>query len=611
MRRETVAAARHTPKAAHRGIAGWRYSKAVSVRSPSEQQTERGHDQTSALQANPPATAPSGAAQVLALQRTVGNRAVANMLSRDETTTTPESAFEGAVRASDWDVAARALSAIESAERQRRIGALATEPLLRIWQASERLLLEELTTMLAVELRTSAHAAGAAAIQREDDYAAAMRDHDWPHVARALGAFDDAGVLAKLATLDLDGLNELSAAARAGGAPMQRVFEMVEPKRITKLGDEWGAAVRSGNWERAVVLVQAYSDGDLAAKLTALNLDQISAITRKAQTMTSYQRVYRAAEPIRIATLEREYNTAVGAADWPRVATLANGYTDGDLRTKLTAIQTAGNLAALDTAAVAEIPRIGDRVHRFITFMQNGPAAAGNTSEYTVTTPGTEVHHATGVGGGDVRARTDTSFQVGGAGPTRTGGYELEYSGPDAAKTHWLQFISRSIKSEKTGAPDTYLSATVNSSGTRGGGGYPLTTDPSKPSWNTDAATAASPFYDAGGIDIRDPTHETMLDAPSSAAGFAAVAFRAGADKVVSEANFAAYLVRDMEVLYRVNVRVRWVFERAIHWNDTTKTIVSDPPRNNAVTATARVTALASDHRARLASDFPRFDYFP
>lgn len=540
----------------------------------------------------------------------MGNRAVANMLSRDETTTTPESAFTAALGASDWDVAARALNAIESGERQRRISSLATEPMLRLWQASERLLLEELTTLLAVELRTSAHASAAAAIQREDEYAAAMRDHDWPRVARALGAFDDAGVLAKLAPLDLDGLNELSAAARAGGGPTQRVFEMVEPRRIIKLGDEWGAAVRGGVWERAVVLVQAYNDTDLPIKLGTLSLDQISALTRKAQTMTSYQRVYRAAEPIRIATLEREYNTAVGAADWPRVATLANGYTDGDLRTKLAAIQTAGNLAALDTAAVAEIPRIGDRVHRFILFLQNAPAAAGATAEYTVTTAGTEAHHATGVGGGDVRARTDTAFQVGGAGPTRTGGYELEYSGPDAAKTHWLQFISRSIKSEVTGSPDTYLSGMVTSTGSRGSG-YALSTDPARRSWNTDSASASQPFYHAGGVDIRDPTHETMLDAPASRTDFVTTAFAAGAEKVISEANFAAYLVRDMEVLYRVDVCVRWVFERATHWNTTTNRVTSEPTRTNTVTSTARVSALAAAHKARLGVDFPNFNYFP
>ena len=130
-----------------------------------------------------------------------------------------------------------------------------------------------------------------------------------------------------------------------------------------------------------------------------------------------------------------------------------------------------------------------------------------------------------------------------------------------------LQFIHRIIKSEKAGPPatTTYLDAAVTSTAA---GGYRLTTDPTKPFYNTDSAKTTNPFYYAGGVSLRDPTKGTMLDAPAPRTDFVATAFRGGADKVVSYARFNTYLVRDMDVLYRIDITQRWEFDKATHWDD-------------------------------------------
>ncbi len=142
-------------------------------------------------------------------------------------------------------------------------------------------------------------------------------------------------------------------------------------------------------------------------------------------------------------------------------------------------------------------------------------------------------------------------------------------------------------------------------------GGYRLTTDPAKPFYNTDSAKTDNPFYYAGGASLRDPTKDTMLDAPSPRTDFVTTAFRGGADKVTSYANFNTYLVRDMDVLYRIDVSQRWEFDKATHWDDATKTVTSTPGVKTDVTGGTAVTALDKGHRDRLIAQYPNFDYLP
>jgi hypothetical protein len=573
----------------------------------------------------PPGPAPprqqevAGPADILALQRGYGNRAVASaLLARQPVppaagVDTPETSYDNAVTQADWDQAARAFQVMNPDPKKARLESASTQTLLRVSQAAERLGIEDVRNEFAAKLKEPKHATAAANILRDDEFYAARGPRDWPRMVRALAAFDDAGMKKRLEFLTLeDELFPLSAAARLQLPAMDKVFAAIETVRVRKLGEAYADAWQHDDYARAVRLVEAYNDLDIGGKLEEIDtLERLSAVTAQAKAMAAHQRVFKFAEPIRIKRLIKEYDAAVAGSDWSTAAILLNAFNDIDLDARIKAIKAAGKIADLDAAAVAQTPKIGTRVHRHISFLLHAPAAlTGNRSDYTVTTAGTDKHTKIGVGGGEVHARTGVGFKVGGVGPEETGGYELEYKGADAQKTHWLQFIHRIIKSDKAGPPatTTYLDAEVASSAA---GSYRLTTDPARPFYNTDSAVADSPFYHAGGVSLRDPTKDTMLDAPSAAEDFVATAFRAGADKVTSYANFNTYLVRDMDVLYRVDISQRWEFDKATHWDDATKTVTSIPGVKSEVTGGTAVSALAKGHRDRLLVQYPNFDYLP
>jgi hypothetical protein len=569
--------------------------------------------------AAPPQPAAAGRADILALQRGYGNAAVAGaLLARQPIppaagVDTPETSYDNAVTQTDWDQAARAFQVMNPDPRKERLERASTATLLRVSQAAERLGIEDVRNAFAAKLQEPKHATAAASILRDDEFYAARGPRDWPRLVRALAAYDDAGMKRMLEFLTLeDELFPLSGAARLQLPAMEKVFAAIETVRVRKLGEAYADAWQHDDYPRAVRLVEAYNDADIGKKLEEIDtLERLGAVTAQAKAMPAHQRVFRFAEPLRVKRLIKEYDAAVAGGDWHRAAILLNAFNDPDLDTRVKAVKAAGKLADLDAAAVAETPRIGNRVHRHISFLLHAPAAlAGNRADYTVPTAGTDKHTKTGVGGGEVHARTGVGFKVGGVGAERSGGYELEYKGADAQKTHWLQFIHRIIKSEKAGPPatTTYLDAAVSSTAA---GGYRLTTDPAKPYYNTDSAKPDNPFYYAGGVSLRDPTKDTMLDAPSPRDDFVATAFRGGADKVTSYANFNTYLVRDMDVLYRVDVSQRWEFSKATHWNDRTKTVTGIPAVISQITGGAAVTTLAKGHRDRLVTQYPNFDYLP
>jgi hypothetical protein len=565
----------------------------------------------------PPQQAVAGRADILALQRGYGNRAVAGALVARQPVPapagvdTPETSYDNAVTQADWDQAARAFQVMNPDPKKARLDSASTQTLLRVSQAAERLGIEEVRNDFAAKLKEPKHATAAANILRDDEFYAARGPRDWPKMVRALAAYDDAGMKKMLEFLTLeDELFPLSAAAKLQLPAMEKVFAAIETVRVRKLGEAYADAWQHDEYARAVRLVEAYNDLDIGKKLEEIDtLERLSAVTAQAKAMADHQRVFKFAEPIRVKRLIKDYEAAVAGSDWNRAAILLNAFNDIDLDARIKTVQAAGKIVDLDAAAVAQTPKIGTRVHRHISFLLHAPAPlTGNRSDYTVTTAGTDKHTKTGVGGGEVHARTGVDYTVAGGGPNRSGGYELEYKGADAQKTHWLQFIHRIIKSDKAGPPatTTYLDAAVSSSAV---GAYRLTTDPSKPFYNTDSADANNPFYHARGVSQRDPTKDTMADAPAPREDFVTTAFRAGADKVTSYAKFNTYLVRDMDILYRVDVSQRWEFDKATHWDDASKTVTGIPGVKSEVTGGTAVAALEKGHRDRLVTQYPNFDY--
>jgi hypothetical protein len=101
-----------------------------------------------------------------------------------------------------------------------------------------------------------------------------------------------------------------------------------------------------------------------------------------------------------------------------------------------------------------------------------------------------------------------------------------------------------------------------------------------------------------------------MFDRPGAMDNLVRREFRNGADKVTSRAHFATYLVRGMQVLYRVDLTVEWVFERDSHYNEGTNTLTS-PSRTQTVDAARPVSALDGRMRQRLVTQYPNFNYLP
>ena len=175
--------------------------------------------------------------------------------------------------------------------------------------------------------------------------------------------------------------------------------------------------------------------------------------------------------------------------------------------------------------------------------------------------------------------------------------FTMGYEGPESGQTRWLQFISREVEVEDP----IKGNFRVNEPVTTTGGTYNLTTDPSKPSYNTDSNKTTSPFYEAGFTQNRTSDSTTILDLPSPLKSVVDRQFDGGATKVTSRAHFTSYLVRDMDVLYKVELDVEWEF----------KAKGVEPPRKQGVKNAGEAKAIDPEQRKRLIEQYPTFDYLP
>jgi hypothetical protein len=105
---------------------------------------------------------------------------------------------------------------------------------------------------------------------------------------------------------------------------------------------------------------------------------------------------------------------------------------------------------------------------------------------------------------------------------------------------HLIQFIYR----ELIGADGKPIAGTVTTTG----GTYDLTTDPSKPNWNTDSSAKPNPYYDAGFVHRKDDDGLTTFDEPAIAPG----------PGQTRRATFKAYAVCDGKVVREIT----WVREQ-------------------------------------------------
>ena len=285
---------------------------------------------------------------------------------------------------------------------------------------------------------------------------------------------------------------------------------------------------------------------------------------------------------VKVSDFRAEFTKAAKAGDWNKAA-MASFVIDDDKLRKLLGKLSDAELGLLETEAqtlAAVLPGLGDRIHRHVSFQRHAPAKAQKQKDATVPDEGT-LEHEEKVDGGKVKVHTDAEFKLS-DGTIYSEAFSLSYKGKQASSTRWLQFIWREIEVDDPTKGTFRLDEPVSTTG----GSYRLTTDPAKPSYNTDTASTTDPFYDAGAVNNRTSEATTIFDQPAPARAKVDAQFDAGATKVVSRAHFTSYLVRDMSVLEKVNIDVEWVFNAK-----------GDVPRTHHVAAGAAQRAGSPDPR--------------
>lgn len=225
---------------------------------------------------------------------------------------------------------------------------------------------------------------------------------------------------------------------------------------------------------------------------------------------------------------------------------------------------TKDELAVVDAARGGLGKDTAALLHRCISFVKWGAAdEKPHPRDVTVKKEGTaQGLKPTEVPGGKVEVRTDVQYYWNAGSEHKTGAVSLRYTGSHAERTRWLQFIWRGIWVERKpltrgGKPRTKaVSGTI----TRGGGSYNLTADRAKPEWNTDAS-AGTPYFEVNGSVNRSDTEFTLFDPPDHRNDKAKPEWDDDSDppvKGISVAHLTDYLVRDMDVLLRVDLELEW-----------------------------------------------------
>jgi hypothetical protein len=229
----------------------------------------------------------------------------------------------------------------------------------------------------------------------------------------------------------------------------------------------------------------------------------------------------------------------------------------------------------------------------YALFLLNAPTPVGPSTGATVTTPGTEAHTGK-VGGGDVSVHTGGEFTQIKTGRQIKEGFTIGYKGALASESNWLQFIWREIVVEHPDKGTYHLTGPMTHSKNQ----YSLTTDPDKPNYSTDSASADSPFYAAAFLDNRTADATTIFDEPTPIKSRVQAAFTDGATKVTSRAIFNTFLIRDYKTLYHVQLQVEWVF--------TSATV---PPNVQTLKSAGKVDSLPSPMKEKLVEQYPKFEY--
>jgi hypothetical protein len=259
--------------------------------------------------------------------------------------------------------------------------------------------------------------------------------------------------------------------------------------------------------------------------------------------------------------------------------------------------------------------RQADELVRIIRFVRHKPPAAPSepsvTADLGIAVPKSDAK----VLGGTVEMHTGGTITPAGGGNKILDVYSLTYKGADADDMRWLQFIWREVvveppavgKAKPRKAP---LKLRLDHSGSA----YHLTTDPAKPHWTVDSSrnppapgqpSENRPFFEENAAVNRKAGELTMFDYPSSMDYIAARLYQSGSPpaKVVSHFHAATYLVNGMDVLYRGDTDLTWIFTA----DDFKKGAA--PVRPVAAAHGAPANQIEAAQRTRLLIQYPDLDY--
>ncbi|HEX5618944.1 MAG TPA: hypothetical protein VFX51_11010 [Solirubrobacteraceae bacterium] len=301
-----------------------------------------------------------------------------------------------------------------------------------------------------------------------------------------------------------------------------------------------------------------------------------------------------------------QFKEAVKSKSWAAAAKALNDVPDADVQGLLKPLK-EDQLKSLD-AASGKLPDLTYtkrmRTHRHIVFLHRPAVTIGSHADDFTVKGGGKAEPGVKAGGGDVTVRTGLTGKAktdeAGDDGERVDAVSMGYSGKDADKTRWIQFIAREIlvpATDKDKGKDRYIPGSVKADAGRK---YALTTDPYAKVWNTDVAEgAATPFYEETGYNNRTADGTTIFDTPTAVGDVVGKQLKAGAKRVISRAYLVGYLVRDMDVLHRVMITLEWSFSAPKAQSPTTSVTQGAASELDAV------------HQQVLQKQYPKFAYLP
>ncbi len=525
--------------------------------------------------------------------------------------------FENAIDRRRWDDAARAIDGYPDQSRvEPRLSRVGAWDLAFVLDSAQRLGLAVTPTVAAVGTARSAtlagFVAGAASTHSNDAAVVLLNALTDEHLTREIGLRTAAQLFDIKAAADARGTARISTALSQQPSAGVIQAEGLDRTLRTQLG--------ASDWPGAAATLQTYgTDDERRQRLQWLHLEQANDLAAHLHT-AGPPALFRLVEARRVEKLGQEYEAALTGGNWRRAVELLNAYNDADLLDKTREIRRlrgSYGLTQCATAAAAIWHDDNYRVRRMIAYLPleaQANQAGGPTGTSTTMTPGTAAGPAVAVPGGSVTAYPNAQDGSG-----TTGWFGLDYQGTDAARTGWLQFLTREAeKFDASGNSLGFETATVTHAS---GQAEPRRWGtPSAPQWTVDTMGGAAPFYPspttaavqgqpagAGGAHTVSASRSAMWDLPApnptvlNACFAAPAAGQPATARVVMRFKFHDYLVRGPEVLYENTVTVAYTA--------TSAAAVTGPVNTAGAGATA--SRISTPHYQALIRRFPEWTYLP